>query len=247
MPLISLITLTSNSAGSITRTLDSIESQTFRDFEYIVVDAASVDETLSAVRAHSLGVDQLISEPDDGLYDGLNKGIRMATGDVIGFLHPDDVFASENTLQTIAGCFHADAKACYGNLEYVHRRGSEYHVYRRWRAGEFSRRKLRYGWMPPHPTFYLRRALYESYGTYDASYRIAGDYEVLLRYLWCHELEPTYIPEVLVRMTLGGVSNRSLYNILRKTREDIRALKSNNIPWLPAIVGKHLRKIEQFL
>jgi glycosyltransferase len=245
MPTISLVTITYNSAQTIQATLDSIHSQCCDDFEYIIIDAQSTDETLALIDAHPVQVDCLISEPDDGLYDALNKGIANASGLAIGVLHSDDVFASVNSLGLVAGVISRGADACYGDLQYV-TAGLQPRVVRQWQAGRYNQKKLKIGWMPPHPTFYMRRDLYKKYGGYDASFRIAGDYDALLRYLWTHKVEPTYIPEVLVQMTIGGASNRSIKNVIQKTTEDIRALKKNKLSWLPAILGKNLGKLPQF-
>jgi glycosyltransferase len=245
--LISLLTITYNSAASIQETLDSIYAQSFQDFEYIVIDGLSTDGTVDIIRQHPMKVQRLLSEADRGLYDALNKGIRLATGDVVGVLHSDDTFYDDTSLQKIADKFLAGANACYGDLQYVvcTELPNDARVVRHWVAGEFKRDNLKYGWMPPHPTFYMKRKLYDQFGDYDSSFRIAGDYDGLLRYLWKHELVPAYIPEVLVKMRVGGASNRSLKNIYCKTMEDIRALKNNELEWLPAVVWKNLSKIRQ--
>jgi glycosyltransferase len=248
MALISLLTITYNSAATIQATLDSIYAQSFQDFEYIVVDGSSTDETLSLIKEHPVKVHQMVSEPDGGLYEALNKGIRLAKGEVIGMLHSDDAFYDDTSLQKIADIFEVGADACYGDLQYVISAGLPGHdrVVRHWVAGEFKREKLKYGWMPPHPTFYMRRRLYDQFGGYDPSFRIAGDYDGLLRYLWKHEVVPAYIPEVLVNMRVGGASNRSFKNIYNKTLEDIRALKNNGLAWPLSLLWKNLTKIPQF-
>ena len=247
-PKISIITITYNSEATITATLNSIREQSFQEFEYIVIDGASTDKTVSIIENHPIRVSYITSEPDKGLYDALNKGIRLATGEVIGVLHSDDIFFSKDSLHRISDVFDAGAEACYGDLQYVvvNNSPSESRIVRHWVAGEFKRNNLRYGWMPPHPTFYMKRKLFEKFGDYDSSFKIAGDYDGLLRFLWKNEVVPTYIPEVLVRMSVGGASNRSLKNIYNKTLEDIRALKNNGLAWLPAILLKNLSKIPQF-
>jgi len=248
MALISLITITYNSAATIQETLDSIYSQSFLDLEYIVIDGLSTDGTVALIEQHPVKVHQLVSESDGGLYDALNKGISLAKGDVVGLLHSDDTFYNNTSLQKIADEFMAGANACYGDLQYLTNAGSrkDVRILRHWVAGEFKKNNLKYGWMPPHPTFYMRRTLYEEFGGYDSSFKISGDYHGLLRYLWQHEIVPVYIPEVLVKMSVGGASNRSLKNIYNKTLEDIRALKSNALPWLPGILWKNVRKIPQY-
>jgi glycosyltransferase len=247
-PKLSIITITYNSEATITATLDSMHEQSFQEFEYIVIDGASTDDTVSIIENHPVRVTHIISEPDKGLYDALNKGIRLATGEVIGVLHSDDIFFSKDSLHRISDVFEAGADACYGDLQYVVANNSpaEAKVVRQWIAGDFIRNNLKYGWMPPHPTFYMKRKLFEKFGAYDSSFKIAGDYDGLLRYLWKNDVVPTYIPEVLVRMKVGGASNRSLKNIYNKTVEDIRALTNNGLAWVPAILWKNLSKVPQF-
>ena len=176
----------------------------------------------------------------------MNKGIALATGDVVGFLHADDVFADTRVLSRIADAFADDAVgAVYGDLVYV-QAGDMGRVVRHWSAGHFSKSKLAWGWMPPHPTFYVRRSLYARLGGFDLRYRIAADYDTMLRFLGRGEVQAAYIPEVLVKMRLGGVSNRSLANILQKSREDYLVLRRNGVGGLGALVWKNLSKVAQF-
>lgn len=188
----------------------------------------------------------LISEKDNGIYDALNKGIKIATGEIIGFLHSDDYYAHERVLQLVADRFSdVSVNAVYGDLEYISQKNSDT-VVRRWLSGKYDRNKVRNGWMPPHPTFYMRRQIYKHLGGFDTSYRIAADYESILRYLWKHSLVVEYIPEVMIKMRMGGTSNQSLRNILLKTKEDMRAIKGNNLPLFRAILGKNISKLSQF-
>ncbi|WP_417762096.1 glycosyltransferase family 2 protein [Shewanella sp.] len=243
---ISIITATWNSESTIVDTLLSLASQSYQNTEFIVVDGASKDTTLKIVNGHEGLIDIIISEPDQGIYDALNKGITVATGDVIGFLHSDDIFASVDTLDKVASAFADNATdAVYGDLDYVSKDDTS-RVIRHWQSGEFVKSKFKNGWMPPHPTFYMRKKHYQKLGGFNLSYRIAADYESILRYLWQENLNVNYIPEVLVKMRVGGESNRSLQNIIRKSKEDWRAMKSNGIAPLPAILGKNLSKIPQF-
>ncbi|MFO6423829.1 glycosyltransferase family 2 protein [Motilimonas sp. KMU-193] len=244
---VSIITATYNSAMTICDTLRSVEQQAYSDIEYIVVDGASVDGTLELVKRESTRVSKLISEPDLGIYDALNKGILAATGDVVGFLHSDDEFASSESVQQIVDTFLESKKdAVYGDLQYVSATNTD-KVIRYWKSGEYSRNKLKYGWMPPHPTFYMKRELYENMGGFDLSYKIAGDYDSLLRYLWSGGVSMSYCEHVLIKMKQGGVSNRSLKNIYLKSCEDIRALKSSGLAVVPALFWKNFSKIPQFI
>lgn len=188
----------------------------------------------------------LISEPDRGTYDALNKGIARASGEVIGFLHADDGYADAEVLARIAAAFADPAvDAVYGDLVYVSQADTD-HVIRYWRAGEYRPARLHWGWMPPHPTLYLRRALYERHGVFDLRYRIAADYDLMLRVLSRLTGRIVYLPQVLVRMRLGGISNRSWRHILRKSTEDYRALRANQIGGLGALAWKNLSKAPQF-
>lgn len=243
---ISVITAVFNRRDTIEDALRSVASQTYGNVEHVVVDGGSRDGTMDVLIANRNLIDVLVSERDRGIYDALNKGIALSTGDVVGFLHADDVFADTSVLSRIADAFADDAVgAVYGDLVYV-RAGDTERVVRHWSAGNFSRAKLGWGWMPPHPTFYVRRSLYSELGGFDLRYRIAADYDTMLRFLGKGNVQTAYIPEVLVKMRLGGVSNRSLTNILQKSREDYLALRRNGVGGLGALVWKNLGKFGQF-
>jgi glycosyltransferase involved in cell wall biosynthesis len=245
---ISIITATWNCADTVVDCLESVAGQTYAEREHIVIDGASTDGTVEMLRSHRAGLAALVSEPDRGIYEALNKGIARATGDVIGFLHADDVYADARVLARVAERF-ADpgVQAVYGDLVYL-RRGEGERVLRRWRSGAYRPARLARGWMPPHPTLYLRRALYERHGTFDVSYRIAADYDFVLRvFSRLQEAEVGYIPETLVHMRTGGASNRSLANLVRKSAEDWRALRHNRIGGIGALAWKNLSKLTQFL
>lgn len=242
---ISIITAVFNSCDTIADTLASVLEQTHADIEWIVIDGGSTDGTLDILHIHTDRIAVLVSEPDHGIYDALNKGLLRATGEVVGFLHADDVYADATVLENIAAAFSdRTVGAAYGDLVYV-RRDAPRQVLRYWRAGEFVREKLKQGWMPPHPTFYARRSLYERLGGFDTGYRIAADYDCMLRFLQSG-MAVHYIPRVLVRMRTGGASNRSLKSLLRKSYEDYRALKTNRVAGLWALVWKNLGKLPQW-
>lgn len=243
---LSIITATWNSAKTIASTLDSLSAQTYRDFEFIVVDGASTDDTLEVIKRSKVKVDKLISEPDRGIYDALNKGINAATGDYVGFLHSDDLFASPDSMARLAErLIKTKPDAIYADLEYVGQRDTD-KVVRYWNSGKFKRSKLRWGWMPPHPTFYMRRELYQQFGGFDLRYSISADYDSLVRYLWNHSVYPEYLPEVLVKMRVGGASNQSLSNILSKSRQDLSIIRRHDLPVIATFLGKNLSKIVQF-
>lgn len=243
---ISIITATWNCAGTVAECLASVAGQSYPDREHIVIDGASTDGTLTVLEAHRAQLAVLVSEPDRGIYDALNKGIARASGEVVGLLHADDLYADADVLARTAAAFADPAvDAVYGDLVYVSQKDTR-RVIRHWRAGEYRPARLRWGWMPPHPTLYLRRALYERHGNFDRQYRIAADYDLILRVLSRIEGRVVYLPQVLVRMRLGGTSNRTLRHILRKSWEDYRALRANHLGGIVALAWKNLSKAPQF-
>ena len=243
---ISVITATWNSAATIVDTINSFQSQDYTNTEYIIIDGASTDDTVALVKDSGAAVDVFVSEKDEGIYDALNKGIALASGDVVGFLHSDDVFADGLVLSRIAKAFlDNDTDSVYGDLEYVSAKSPD-KIIRKWKSGTFDRERMRNGWMPPHPTFYLKREHYERLGGFNLDYRIAADYDSMLRYLWLNKLSAAYVPEVLVKMRIGGESNRSISNIIQKSREDRRAMQKNGLPWTMALISKNLSKVPQF-
>lgn len=243
---ISVITATWNCAETISDCLDSMAGQSHAQREHLVIDAASTDGTLEIVEARRNQLAVLLSEPDRGIYDALNKGIARAAGDVIGFLHADDLFGDRDVLASVAGLFSdPGVTAVYGDLQYVRKRETS-EVVRHWRAGQYSARKLAWGWMPPHPTLYVRREWYERVGGFDTSFQIAADYLSVLRLFSQPGFRAAYLPRVMVKMRLGGASNRSLRNIVRKSREDYQALRSTGVGGLGALAWKNLSKLVQF-
>jgi len=244
---VSIITATYNSAATIHDTLTSLEHQTYSDIEYIIIDGSSNDKTLEVINNGCTRVSKIISEPDRGIYDALNKGIAAATGDVIGFLHSDDLFAYPEAIQDMVEVFQSgEYDAVYADLEYVQQEDVN-KVVRLWQSGTYNKKKLKYGWMPAHPTFYMKRICYKELDNFDLSYKIAADYDSILRYLWRGNVHAGYLPKVLIKMRVGGISNRSMATILRKMREDIQAMRNNGLFWPLTITLKNLSKIPQFL
>jgi len=241
----SIITATCNSESVVAANVASIATQWHPDLEHVVVDAQSSDRTLEVLRTSQRPPDRVISEPDQGIYDALNKGIQAANGDVVGFLHSDDWFASDDVLERVAEIFDREGcDAVYGDLEYV-MAGEGETVIRYWRGKAYAPGLLRWGWMPAHPTLFLRRAVYNRLGGFDLRYRIAGDYEAMLRY-FRSDLHAVYLPKVLVSMRLGGVSNRSVAALIKKMREDYRVIREHDIGGLFTLACKNLRKVSQF-
>ncbi|MBX3657242.1 MAG: glycosyltransferase [Ramlibacter sp.] len=247
---ISVITATWNCISTISDCLNSVNDQTFGDIEHIVIDGASGDGTVEFLRSRRDQLDVFLSEPDRGIYDALNKGIQRSSGDVVGFLHADDVFAGADVLGKVAREFdkNPEVSAVYGDLHYVLKDDLS-HVVRRWESTQFTPKRLAWGWMPPHPTLYVRREWYERIGGFDTQFRVAADYLSVLQLFSQAGFKTEYLPEVLVKMRLGGVSNRSLQAVLKKSQEDWKALRRTRIGALGgfgALVWKNLSKVGQF-
>ncbi len=244
-----IITATYNCLRTLPNCLDSINSQTHTTYEHIVIDGNSSDGTKDFLGNFTDSKFIYISEPDEGIYDALNKGIHLATGDVIGFLHADDMYASKDILSKIAKAFEDPAVcAVYGDLEYVSSLNTN-KVIRRWRSKPFAKRDLDWGWMPAHPTLYVRLDWYKLIGRFDISYKISADYYSILKLFSNEKFVTVYLPDVLITMRMGGASNKSLASILKKTKEDWRALRSCNfsVPRaLRALVWKNISKLHQF-
>lgn len=212
----------------ISRALDSILCQQYEEeLELIVIDGGSSTPTQDVLERYRDRISVLVSEPDKGIYDAMNKGIGLSTGDVVGILNADDRYYDPFVLRDVADAFR-DPKtdACYGDLEYVDEKD---HTVRYWKSGRYHPLKYYFGWMPPHPTFFVRKCLYDQYGSFDLRYAIAADYELMLRLIMKHRISPKYIPRVLVRMSLGGKSNRSLANIVKANLEVRQAWRNNGL------------------
>lgn len=244
---ISIVTAVYNRVETVSDALRSLQLQHLQDVEHIIQDGGSNDGTLDAVRDLTTAGTKVESAPDTGIYDALNKGIARATGDVIGLLHSDDLFANTNVLDRVSEAFaDSDVDGVYGDLEYV-AQDDPNRVIRYWRSGSYHPNLLRRGWMPPHPTLFLRREVFDRHGAYDTSFRIAADYEAMLRWLTKGQIRLAYIPEVLVKMRVGGESNRSLERILRKSREDLRAIRRHDIGGIDVLIAKNFGKVSQFI
>lgn len=277
---ISIITVTLNNKAGLIRAIESVRSQTYRNVEHIIVDGGSTDGTIETIKNLQLTIYnlQFLSEADTGIYDAINKGIKLATGDVIGLLHSDDFYADEKVLERYAEVFELTAEGkkqsaievVYSDLVYVKNKSkvkgqksrdytnfqsTDHLILRYWKTQkeEFTKktqrhRALKRGWMPPHPTLFLRREVFEKYGMYRTDMKIAADYEMILRLFYKHKITAHYLPLTTYCMTIGGASNKSLKNIFQKSKEDYRAMKINgiNLP-LFTLMYKNFRKLPQFV
>ncbi|RPD51616.1 MULTISPECIES: glycosyltransferase family 2 protein [Chitinophagaceae] len=244
---ITIITVTYNSSHTIADTLESVKAQQYENIEHIVVDGASTDNTIDIVRSYE-HVSKYISEKDMGLYDAMNKGVQLATGDIIGILNSDDVYAHPHVLSHVAEIFTREqTDTLYGDLDFVDPDNLD-KVVRSWRSGKFSRSNFHFGWMPPHPTFFVRREVYEQTGLFNLSLRSAADYELMLRILFKHQYKTSYLKEVLVKMRVGGMSNGSWRKRLKANIEDRMAWKMNDLrPYFFTLYMKPMRKLFQFV
>ena len=271
----SIITVTKNNKVGLQRAIECVRNQTYKNIEHIIVDGGSIDgsseilrsaQNESLAKTHNESKETLesgmisnnhnqtttnysllaISEPDNGIYDAINKGIKLASGDVIGLLHSDDLYANENVIASVVDTFvNFNTDSVYCNLVYVNRTGKTIRV---WNSGDYSQKKILNGWMPPHPTLFIRKEIFYKYGLYNTSYKIAADYEMILRLFWKYKINTHYLPVTIYLMSIGGTSNKSLKNIIQKSKEDLSALKLHNIPHpVITLLSKNFRKLPQLL
>jgi glycosyltransferase involved in cell wall biosynthesis len=245
---VSIITAVYNATSTIEECIRSIRGQTHPSIEYIVIDGDSDDGTNETLQQYREHIDQYISEPDDGIFDAMNKGIELATGDVVGILNADDFYADERVIRRVSDTLEErDVASVYGDLVYVDKDSPE-EIVRYWRAGYYERGRFRWGWMPPHPTVFFRRELYEEYGTFDPTLDVSADYELCLRFLYRHGASAAYLPEVLVHMRTGGNSNASLSQRVKGHLQDYQSWFRNRL--VPNPIGmtlKPLSKLPQYL
>jgi glycosyltransferase involved in cell wall biosynthesis len=244
---VSIITVTYNSEKYLSDCIESVKKQTYGNIEHIIVDGKSTDGTLKIIHRYSKSITHWISETDRGMYDAINKGMKLATGDIIGVLNSDDILASADVIMDIVACFDETGKdAIYGDLVYVDPENPQ-KVMRYWKGQPYKRSRFNYGWMPAHPTFYIRRELINQFGGYENHYHSAADYEFMTRYLYRYKVNACYLSKMIVKMRNGGVSNGNIYRRLRANRRDYLAMKKNNIPFAFIVsILKPLLKIPQY-
>jgi glycosyltransferase involved in cell wall biosynthesis len=229
MKKVSIITACFNSEATIRDTIDSVLGQDYPCIEYIIVDGASKDGTLGIVKGYGDKINIVISEPDKGIYDAMNKGIRAASGDVIGMLNSDDFYIDDSAVTQLINCMEgAGTDTVYADLVMVDRKNTE-RVLRYYDSSTFRLERLRYGWMPAHPTFIVKRELYETYGGFSLDYSIAADFEMVVRLLYVAGASCAYLPAVVIKMRVGGASTRGLKSSWGLNREIVRACRANGL------------------
>jgi len=245
---VSIITITYNSESTLSETIVSVLNQTYKDIEYIIVDGASTDDTISIIHSYKDKISKFISEKDKGLYDALNKAIKLCTGDVIGIIHSDDFYTDNEVIAKIAKLFKSNqCDAVYADLYYVDKNDTN-KIFRKWKSGIYKHGMFLKGWMPPHPTFFVKREIYNKHGLFNLQLKSAADYELMLRFIHKHKIKLTYLPEFIIKMRVGGKSNVSIKNRLRANSEDRKAWKINGLkPHFYTLYAKPLRKIVQLL
>ena len=246
---VTLITVCYNSSETIEETFKSVAAQDYDNLEYIVVDGQSTDNTLSYIEQYNSIINITISEPDRGIYDAMNKGIKLATGDVIGFINADDVLATPSVIRQVVDCFAKDGTdACYADLEYVDQFDLD-KVVRYWKSSVFIPGLFSKGWAPPHPTFYVKKSVYDQYGVFSLDYKMGNDIELMLRFLEKYQIKSHYVPKTWVKMRMGGVSNQSIRNVILQNKEIIKAARDNGLQFsVPMFVfGKIKDRLQQYL
>jgi len=244
----SIITVSYNSSETIADTVKSVVGQNYPEVEYLIVDGGSKDGTMEILKEFTNNIDVLISEPDKGIYDAMNKGINKAQGDIIGILNSDDIYADKEVINDIGELFkNPKTQAVYADLVYVDRKNPE-KIIRKWVSGKYFPGSFKKGWMPPHPTFFVRKSVYVKHGLFNLDFSSAADYELMLRFIHKHQLKIDYLARTIIKMRVGGQSNVSFKNRLKANREDRKAWEVNGLkPGKLTFIRKPLSKIGQFL
>lgn len=246
---VSLITATYNSSSTLEDALNSVATQSYTNIEHLIIDGKSTDGTALLVADHRMENPRIVfhSEQDRGIYDALNKGINRASGDIVGFVHSDDLLANPDVIKDIVHLFESGNDGVYGNLLYVDKEDTQKTV-RYWESRHFNNNLLSRGWMPAHPTLFLRKEVYQKHGNFDLSFKISADYEFMLRVLRDNSLKLEFLPKVITKMRVGGASNKSIKNIIAKSMEDLRAMRRHHFKYpIYALLLKNISKIPQFL
>lgn len=244
---VSIITVSYNSSKTIRETIESVNGLDYNNLEHVFIDGKSSDNTLELIQNNSTRKKTVICEKDKGIYDAFNKGIENTKGDIVGFLHSDDTFASHDVLSQIVSIFNKDENVdgVYGDLTYVDRLNTN-KVIRYWKSKIFNQNLLKKGWMPAHPTLFLKKEVYNKHGSFDLDYKVSADYDFMVRILKDSELNFKYLPQLVTKMKVGGNSNRSFSNIVKKSSEDFKIIKKNKIGGFVTLLHKNLSKISQF-
>jgi len=244
---LSIITTTFNSTKTVEGTIKNVLNQVGVEVEYIIIDGGSIDGTLEIVNKYKNRIAKIVSEPDGGMYEAMNKGIKLATGEVVGILNSDDVYADNDVLKKMMAEFEKTGADCvWGDLIYVTDKNPNT-PWRIWKSSPYQVGSFQKGWHPPHPAFFVKREVYEKYGLFRTDLSTAGDFELMLRFLEKNKIFSSYLPQTLVRMRTGGQSNKSLYNHLRAIWYSYRAFKLNGLKISPLfILKKPLSKLNQF-
>ncbi len=244
---ISIITVTFNSAATLEQTILSVINQTHKDIEFIIVDGKSTDDTIKIVEKYKNSISKFISEADNGLYDAINKGIDLASGKVIGILHSDDFYINNEVIQKYEDVFETkNCDAVYADLYYVERENTN-KIIRKWKSGNYKKNSFKNGWMPPHPTFFVKKEIYGKFGKFNLDFKSAADYELMLRFILKNQIKIAYLPEYTVKMRVGGKSNVTVANRVNANLEDRKAWEINGLkPLFYTLYLKPLRKIKQF-
>jgi glycosyltransferase involved in cell wall biosynthesis len=241
---ISIITVVWNNKDTIKDAIESVLNQTYKDIEYIVIDGASSDGTVEIIKSYEDRIDKFVSEPDNGIYDAMNKGLNIATGEVIGILNSDDFYINNDIISKVANIFQKNSvDAMFADLVYV-KPDNLNKVVRKYDSSNFSIDKFEYGWMPAHPTFFVKKEIYTKYGLFKIDYKIAADYELLVRFLYKYKIQYYYLKETIVKMRVGGVSTGGIKSNVILNQEIIRACKENGIEtnWIK-VLSKYPKKI----
>jgi len=247
LPLVSIITTVLNNKETVEDAIKSVLGQSYKNIEYIIIDGGSTDGTVKIINKYRDRISKFISEKDRGVYDGMNKGIRMASGEIIGILNSDDIYARDNVIEEVVKVMEKNnVDCCWGDLVYVDAKDTN-KIIRHWKSSEYEPGKFKKGWMPPHPTFFVRRWVYEKYGRFNLDFPISADYELMLRFLEKYKIRSCYIPQVMVKMRVGGQSNKSIINIIKANIECYKAWKINGLEINPLIIFlKPFSKIYQY-
>lgn len=245
LPLVSIVTPVFNAKETIEFTIRSILEQTYKNIEHIIIDKGSTDGTLNIISNYRNNLIQVISEPKAGIYVGINTGLKVARGEIIGILNADDFYIDEYVIEKVVSKMNEGFDACWGDLYYVKERDTD-KIVRYWKSSALGIDKLENGWMPPHPTFFVKRWAYEKYGYFNTDFKISADYEIMLRFLYKYRIQGAYIPKALIKMRWGGKSNKDILHMFKKSAEDYKICRLYKLrPF--ALLKKNVSKIPQFL